>query len=992
MTIVSETAYPRLPSNVSPSDLRTLFSLTRQEIKWLSTLRVDSDGQRDTAVYLKCFQSLGYFPRASTIPATVVQFISLAFKLDPVSSVSPSQRASHRIKQAIREFSGVSLFSPRKHEPWLFDFACQMTATKESPIDIINALIEMLIKESFELPGFSTLDRYANRARASTLKQLFTLLSSALPDGARATLDDLLVTRDDKGLTLWNRVKREPRKPTSKHIAEYIEHARWLSSVQEAIGSLPEIPEQKRDQCVLEARAYSADRMKRLQARKRYSLMAILIHEQRLYTNDCLVDLLVRDVRRLHNSARKALLDFQLRAATESASLVTLLRDVAGVCDTSLAPRTRLDQIMALFDNEPAQIIDRCNSLVLHDINNYLPFLSVRYTRPMRKNLLDILALIRVQSITPDNPLIACLRFLLTYRNTSFASIRVSAIDDLAPKSKTSAVHWVAERWHKLLFLDTTPHIANRSLRPIWFELCVLTEISRQLQSGDLYIDHSTRYDDYRTHLVDDQTLRAELPEFCTQSGLHTSGSAFAAELKSALIAQADQTDDRFTDDQHVVIEQGRCVLKRRPGKTATEGHEQFDAALRQHVPEISIIDLLIDTTRWLSLKPLFGPLSGHQGQLSDFDRRLVITLFCYGCNLGPTQTARSIDGVSRKQIAYLNLSNTSEKNLVDATELVINAYNQYDLPRHWGPGNTASVDGTRFDMYEQNLLSEYHVRYASYGGVGYYLVSDTYIALFSRFIPCGVREAVHLIDGLMENDSDIQPTRIHGDTHAQSTVVFGIAHLLGIQLMPRIKDINSLILFKPDRRHTYAHIDELFSDGVNFEPIRKHYREMLRIAVSIKLGKVSASTIIRRLGSEGVRNSLFFAFRELGRVVRTRYLLEYIGDIELRETVHAATCKSEEFNNFLQWVFFYNSGIIQENLRHEQCKIVKYNHLVANLIILHNANAMTRAIKRVRRDGFDVRPEHLAELSPYRTGHINLLGRYPLQVNRRAKAQVFRL
>jgi len=35
------------------------------------------------------------------------------------------------------------------------------------------------------------------------------------------------------------------------------------------------------------------------------------------------------------------------------------------------------------------------------------------------------------------------------------------------------------------------------------------------------------------------------------------------------------------------------------------------------------------------------------------------------------------------------------------------------------------------------------------------------------------------------------------------------------------------------------------------------------------------------------------------------------------------------------------------------------------------------RTIKRVRRDGFDVRPEHQAELSPYRTGHINLPGRY---------------
>jgi TnpA family transposase len=209
---------------------------------------------------------------------------------------------------------------------------------------------------------------------------------------------------------------------------------------------------------------------------------------------------------------------------------------------------------------------------------------------------------------------------------------------------------------------------------------------------------------------------------------------------------------------------------------------------------------------------------------------------------------------------------------------------------------------------------------------------------------------------------------------------------------MPRIRDINSLILFEPDRQQAYEHIDSILSEGINYDLIRNNYREMLRIIISIKLGKVTASTIIRRLGSEGVRNNLFFAFRELGRVVRTQYLLEYIQDIEMRETVNAATCKSEEFNNFLKWIFFYNSGIIQENLRHEQTKIVKYNHLVANLIILHNVNTMTKVLKRLKRNDFDVTPELLAALSPYRTSHINLLGQYPLETNRRIKAQIYRL
>ncbi|SVB79384.1 uncharacterized protein METZ01_LOCUS232238, partial [marine metagenome] len=51
---------------------------------------------------------------------------------------------------------------------------------------------------------------------------------------------------------------------------------------------------------------------------------------------------------------------------------------------------------------------------------------------------------------------------------------------------------------------------------------------------------------------------------------------------------------------------------------------------------------------------------------------------------------------------------------------------------------------------------------------------------------------------------------------------------------------------------------------------------------------------------SNAPRNSLYFAFRELGRVVRTQFLLEYISDIDLRESITASTCKSEEFNEFL--------------------------------------------------------------------------------------------
>jgi TnpA family transposase len=60
---------------------------------------------------------------------------------------------------------------------------------------------------------------------------------------------------------------------------------------------------------------------------------------------------------------------------------------------------------------------------------------------------------------------------------------------------------------------------------------------------------------------------------------------------------------------------------------------------------------------------------------------------------------------------------------------------------------------------------------------------------------------------------------------------------------------------------------------------------------------------------------------RELGQVVRTMFLLNYINDIDLRCIIQSATCKSEEFNNFIDWISFGRDGVIEDNLRANQKK-----------------------------------------------------------------------
>ncbi len=309
----------------------------------------------------------------------------------------------------------------------------------------------------------------------------------------------------------------------------------------------------------------------------------------------------------------------------------------------------------------------------------------------------------------------------------------------------------------------------------------------------------------------------------------------------------------------------------------------------------------------------------------------------------------------------------------------VINGYAHFDLPRRWGSGKRASADGTKWEVYTHNLLAEYHIRYGGYGGIGYYHVSDTYIALFSRFIPCGVHEAIYLLDGLLKNESDIKPEEVTGDTQAQNAVVFGLSHLLGIRLMPRIRNWKDLTLYRPTPQSRYEHINALFSDDIDWDLIETHVPDLLRIVLSIKTGRITASTILGKLNTYSHKNKLYQAFRELGRVIRTGFLLQYVGDPELRAIIQRETNKSESFNGFAKWLAFGNGGVIPTNNRREMRKYLKYNHLLANIVIFANVAILTHALNELASEGHRIDPDAVAALSPYITQHLVRFGLYQM-------------
>jgi TnpA family transposase len=702
---------------------------------------------------------------------------------------------------------------------------------------------------------------------------------------------------------------------------------------------------------------------------KRYTLAATLIELQNARVLDDLAEMFIKRMLRIHRHGREALALDRLKHQERTDGLIHKLHEVIVAWGTEGNAEERLQAIGTVLAPDSRMLLEQCEAHQAQTGNNYYPYMW-RFYQGHRSTLLRIWRALKFRSTTQDTSLGRALDLVLENET--------SRAEWLSLSEPWNDLDWVPDTWWRLVTGEVKRQPVERVHRR-FLELCVFTQMMWDLKSGDAAIDGSREYADYRDQLISEDEAANMTAAYEQEAGISIDAQRFVSERRQWLTSITQQTDRSFPENAALRIILTKLLRKKIPVRLAW-----LEATIKAEMEQVPILDALADTENLLHWTRFFGPLSGLETKLDHPRERYLLASFCYGCNLGPSQTARSVQGTDRRQIAWINQRHITEDALDEAITTVINAYNNFALPRLWGSGKHASADGTRWDLYEQNLLSEYHIRYGGYGGIGYYHVSDTYIALFSHFIPCGVWEAVYILDGLLKNKSDIRPDVLHADTQGQSEPVFALAHLLGIELMPRIRNWKNIDLCRPDRKARYEHIDSLFSETINWTLIETHFTDMLRVVLSIKAGRISASTILRRLGTYSRKNRLYQAFCELGRVIRTGFLLRYISDQELRSLIQGATNKSEALNRFLQWAFFGSQGIITENSRDEQRKAIKYNHLVANCLVFHNLCSLTRLVQNLEQRGESVPEDAIAAISPYLTEHINRFGDYTLDLDRK--------
>ena len=203
------------------------------------------------------------------------------------------------------------------------------------------------------------------------------------------------------------------------------------------------------------------------------------------------------------------------------------------------------------------------------------------------------------------------------------------------------------------------------------------------------------------------------------------------------------------------------------------------------------------------------------------------------------------------------------------------------------------------------------------------------------------------------------------------------LCHLLGFRFAPRIPSLDDRRLHTFGPATTWPTLSLFIAGKIDEALVTTYWDDLLRLATSVRLGTVPASLMLRRLGSYPRQNGLALALREVGRIERTLFTLDWLDDPALRRQATAELNKGESRNALARAVCFHRLGRLRDRTLESQQHRAGGLNLVVAAIVLWNTAYMERAIRHLRARGEKIPNELMPYLAPLGWQHINLTGDY---------------
>jgi TnpA family transposase len=416
------------------------------------------------------------------------------------------------------------------------------------------------------------------------------------------------------------------------------------------------------------------------------------------------------------------------------------------------------------------------------------------------------------------------------------------------------------------------------------------------------------------------------------------------------------------------------------------ENIDKLKQEILERWPGISLLDILKEVELRLDLTSSFESIASKEVMpRQELQYKIILCLFALATNTGLKRISSNIPNITYEDLKYIQRRFINKDNLSNAIIKVINGSLEIRNKSLFG-GVTISCacDSTKFSAWDQNLMTEWHVRYKGPGIMVYWHVDKKALCVYSQLKTCSSSEIVAMIEGIIHHSTNAEISKSYVDSHGQSLVAFAFSNLLDFALLPRLKGIGSEKLYLPDANFAETeNIESIISRTINWNIIRENYDQMIQYAVALKLKISEPESLLKRFTANNLQHPVYQALQELGRVIKTIFICQYLCFEELRQEIHEGLNVVERWNSVNDFIFYGKKSTISSNEQTIQELSILSLHLLQTSLVYIN----TLMIQKVLQSEYWINRltiEDKRALSPLIYAHVNPYGTFQLDMKKR--------